>query len=519
MSGHADPKKKRRRMKKFVITELSAVDKPAQEGALVTIMKRDDSEDEIEKVLPIPREDESRRDFVSRFMGNSAVSKEFPARDQRLAVANRQFLTKNSDDDIDKSRDRIPILTSSEDGHTHIVWVTGSRGGETTMQRGSDDEHMHDHPWIIGMDGSLVIGENVGHTHTVASDSMVAAMRALFMAEEDATEAAADVVFAQHADGPPVDLEELEDDELPGLVVKAWLADQFPIRCLSDLRNAVDAFDHAEDQKRVASYIVKQARALGLDDELPEDGELLAIAKTVGPADGDPKKGTEMSKTEQTVKVTIDPAELNKLKAEIDIFKALCQLNDDQREYHGKLGEEEASAFLKMSPEDRQSELDKVKASVNVVYKSAEGVEYTSADDPRLVASARSSDSSAKEVAIMKAFTKNAEYQKRAESELKNMPGEEPVKVALLKAVDTIEDDEVRKGALEIIKAGNSKLAKALSVTGTREGVDTDQSDADEKLNVMAKKFQEDHPETNFFDAYEKVGQANPELLEKAVNG
>lgn len=517
MSGHIDDKKKRRRrMKKFVITELSAVDKPAQEGALVTIMKRDDdSEDEIEKVLPIPRESESRRDFVSRFMGNSSVSKEFPARDQRLAVANRQFLMNKNDDDIDKSRDRIPMLTSSEDGHTHIVWVTGSRGGETTMQRGSDDEHMHDHPWVIGLDGSLVIGENVGHTHTVAPDSMVAAMRALFMAEEDATEAAADVVFAQHADGPPVDLEELSDEELSGLVVKAWLADQFPIRCLSDLRNAVDAFDHAEDQERVASYIVKQARALGLDDELTEYGELLAIAKTVGPADGDPKKGPEMSKTDKTV---IDPADHEKVKAELEVSKAFGQLNDEQREHHGKLGEEEASAFLKLSPEDRQSELDKAKASVNVVYKSAEGVEYTSADDPRLVASARSSDSSAKEVAIMKAFTKNAEYQKRAESELKNMPGEEPIKVALLKAVDTIEDDEVRKGALEIIKAGNSNLAKALSVRGTREGVDTDASNADEKLNIMAKKYQEDHPGTDFFDAYEKVGEANPELLTEAVN-
>lgn len=516
MSGHADAKKKRRRMKKFVITELSAVDRPAQEGALVTIMKRDDSEDEIEKVLPIPREDESRRDFVSRFMGNSAVSKEFPARDQRLAVANRQFMMNKSDDDLDKSRDRIPILTSSEDGHTHIVWVTGSRGGETTMQRGPDDEHMHDHPWTIGIDGSLVIGENVGHTHTVAPDSMVAAMRALFMAEEDATEAAADVVFAQHADGPPVDLEELKDDELSGLVVKAWLADQFPIRCLSDLRNAVDAFDHAEDQERVASYIVKQARALGLDDELTEDGELLAIAKTVGPADGDPKKGPEMSKTDKTV---IDPADHEKVKAELEVSKAFGQLNDEHREHHGKLGEEEASAFLKLSLEDRQSELDKAKADVKVLYKAADGTEYTSADDPRLISSARSSDTSAREVAGMKAFTKNAEYQKRAESELKNMPGEEPVKVALLKAVDTIEDDEVRKGALEIIKAGNSKLAKALSVTGTREGVDTHQTDADEKLNVMAKKFQEDHPGTDFFDAYEKVGEANPELLEKAVNG
>ena len=38
-------------MKKFAITELSAVDRPAQEGARVLILKRDDTETSLEGEL------------------------------------------------------------------------------------------------------------------------------------------------------------------------------------------------------------------------------------------------------------------------------------------------------------------------------------------------------------------------------------------------------------------------------------------------------------------------------------
>ena len=527
MSAHVDNRKKRRRMKKFVITELSAVDRPASEGALVTIMKRDDTDDGIEKVLPKPQRGESRSDFVSRFMGSAAMRKDFPQRDQRLAVANRQFRVKKNDEDIDKSRDSIPVLTSADDGHSHIVWVTGSRGGETTMQRGPDDDGMHDHPWVIQADGSLVIGENNGHTHVVTPDSVLAAMRSMFIAEEDATEAVADVVFAQHADGPPVDLEDFDDEDLPDLVVKSWLTEEFPIRCESDLHNAIGAWDHAEDQDRVAGYIAKRAQALGLDDELPTDGEFAeAIKKTAGPAGGSREEEPKMAKTpSKTVvdKTVEDPdaEELLKVRAELEVSKAFGELDDAQRAYHKDLSEEDATAFLKMSSEDRQAAIEEAKAKVDVVFKSADGTEYTNADDPRLVAAAKSADDSAKQVAGMKALTKNAEYQKRAASELSNLPGEDPVKKAFLKAIDTIEDEDTRKSALEIVKAANDKLAAAFVKSGTRAGVSstaTDSDEADEKLNQLAKAYQLEHADVNFFDAYERVGEANPELLTQAVN-
>ncbi len=73
------------------------------------------------------------------------------------------------------------ILTSAENGHTHIVWLHGA-AGETTMQRDNDPEDgsHHDHPWVLSANGSIEIGANLDHAHTVdAADvttALVAAM-------------------------------------------------------------------------------------------------------------------------------------------------------------------------------------------------------------------------------------------------------------------------------------------------------------------------------------------------------
>lgn len=105
---------KRRRMKKFMIGEISAVNRPAVEGAQALILKRAD------------------------------IQKDF---------------------DEDRA---IVLLTSETDGHTHAVWVhPGMRGGETSFGVDPDKDNSHDHPWVLDATGQITIGENDGHTHTV----------------------------------------------------------------------------------------------------------------------------------------------------------------------------------------------------------------------------------------------------------------------------------------------------------------------------------------------------------------
>lgn len=112
-SAHTSP---RRRMTKFTIDELSAVDVPAQEGARALILKR--AEDHLEK---------------------------FPEENRVVGV-----------------------LTSTVNGHAHLVWLhPGDRAGLTSSARGpGEEDDWHDHPWIL-KDGVIIIGENDGHPHSV----------------------------------------------------------------------------------------------------------------------------------------------------------------------------------------------------------------------------------------------------------------------------------------------------------------------------------------------------------------
>lgn len=41
--------------------------------------------------LPTPKRDEDRDAFISRCMADSTMRREFPRRDQRVAVCNRQY--------------------------------------------------------------------------------------------------------------------------------------------------------------------------------------------------------------------------------------------------------------------------------------------------------------------------------------------------------------------------------------------------------------------------------------------
>lgn len=58
-------------------------------------LEEDPVDDVVDKVLLKPKKGESRKDFVSRFMANAKVRREFPDAKQRAAVANRTFRDKD----------------------------------------------------------------------------------------------------------------------------------------------------------------------------------------------------------------------------------------------------------------------------------------------------------------------------------------------------------------------------------------------------------------------------------------
>ena len=116
-------KPKRRIMRSFKMSEISAVDSPAQEGAGALLMKR------------------------------NGIEKGYS--------------------------DLVDIFTSSADGHQHgvrfAVYEDGTSRIEVSYAAGEDGES-HDHQVMRSSDGSLVLSENQGHTHTLDADALQRAL-------------------------------------------------------------------------------------------------------------------------------------------------------------------------------------------------------------------------------------------------------------------------------------------------------------------------------------------------------
>src|SRR5688500_15780942 len=113
-------------MRSFKMTEISAVDVPAQEGALAAIVKS---------------------------AGGLGGIKSIPIVKYR--------------DEHDRSPSR---LTTDVKGHSHLVTSMDAMSGETTYGKMPGEEYGHTHPWVRTLEGDVVIGASSGHTHEILND-------------------------------------------------------------------------------------------------------------------------------------------------------------------------------------------------------------------------------------------------------------------------------------------------------------------------------------------------------------
>ena len=98
------------------------------------------------------------------------------------------------------------------------------------------------------------------------------------------------------------------------------------------------------------------------------------------------------------------------------------------------------------------------KVAPTEVYKSLDGSIYTTADDARLVKMAQDRDEDRKLIAKRDAELQTERLEKRASVEMPNLPKTNVEKVALLRAVDGIADEIVRKSVTEMLHAANGAL-------------------------------------------------------------
>lgn len=113
-------KNPKRIMRALKINEISAVDRPAQPGAVALIMKRDEG------------------------------------------------------DGGEKSFDKMSALTTDHHGHSHLIRLNGGEDGLEMVSGETSWNSDHTHPWVRGNGGEIIIGvatgsDGIAHTHDIGA--------------------------------------------------------------------------------------------------------------------------------------------------------------------------------------------------------------------------------------------------------------------------------------------------------------------------------------------------------------
>ena len=225
-------------------------------------------------------------------------------------------------------------------------------------------------------------------------------------------------------------------------------------------------------------------------DRAAHEGAVGVISKRNSP------EASEASKRNSAEKEINSMAEktnedLKVLKAKVDevsgVLKAINALTGDELAHYGKADEAGRAAFLGLTPVERAAEIEKAAAQTDVVYKSADGTEYTKADDARLVAMAQKSDAFAKEVADQKALLAERDLRKRAEA-YKHLPGETETVMALLRAVDGLGAEQAEK-CEAILKARDDALGLVFKDASQVAGVAASNGSTADRVVSMASEI------------------------------
>lgn len=188
--------------------------------------------------------------------------------------------------------------------------------------------------------------------------------------------------------------------------------------------------------------------------------------------------------------------ELEKAKKENDELTAklakaelMAGMTDDQKKFHKGLEGDAKEAFEKADSDARDAiiakanETDEEFDADGVIIKRSEVgagmfafMKAQAAKNAKLEADLKKSN----EENIQKA------YETRAEKELPHLPGTAVEKAEMLKAIDGIPNEDMRKKQMEMLKASDAAMAKQFEQTGS-DTTNADQLGANAKLNKMAQ--------------------------------
>ena len=456
------PKKTKRRITKFRMNELSAVDRPAQEGARSLILKR---------------------------FGQTVM-----------------------------------MTLPDDTGHAHLLDTDAAANEMSHATNVDNSENFHTHPYTIDEQGNIEIGESDGHTHQVDEEKLAAMLMTAAIREQierDLVEASENEIFRRFNKSFTAGIAQLIQEGV------AMQDGTFPIVTASDLNTALVALEKVQDKTAAAEHIKKRAEVLGLTDKLLNNGKLESIFfKDAAGNGGEHSTEVDMPENKAATEDKVDfekkAAELEKSVADVTKqlaeAKAFGEFTDAEKAHYKQLTKAKQAKFLEKSREERLEELKQAADSDPVIYKSLSGHEFRKSDDSRLVEMAKQADADRKELQKQREANESLVLTKRAETELEFMPGTVETRVALLKAVDTIEDEEAKAEVLKSLKAKNAQMAGAFETVGSSVEKSYTVEDANAEMEKKAIELSAKE-NIDYYEAYDRVKKAEPALYKRALNG
>lgn len=165
---------------------LSAVPHPAHEGADALLFKarhatrtqggRRFRRKKRPSENPCTQKLQDLTEDLATWLGKAFVESDHDELADFIASHDNTTLAKFDDDG------GVPVvMTSSEDGHAHLLHLSG-RAGSTTWGKSEGEDSGHDHPFMLTLDQaggfSVEVGDSEGHSHVVDTVALNAAFAA-----------------------------------------------------------------------------------------------------------------------------------------------------------------------------------------------------------------------------------------------------------------------------------------------------------------------------------------------------
>jgi hypothetical protein len=234
------------------------------------------------------------------------------------------------------------------------------------------------------------------------------------------------------------------------------------------------------------------ARAVIFKREAPSTaapgGDTLPVSKNTPSAAGANQESHMTDQKDPAAELAVVQKRVADLEAELAISKAIGAFSDAEKSLYATLDVSGKDAFRKLSPEQRALKVQAANDANGEVYKSLAGEVFRKNDDPRLIAIVKRADENERALLAERAERATDTLKKRAATELAHLPGEELAKVALLRAVDGIADESVRKDVAAMLLAGETAVGKAFTAIGSAAGAARPASDAEAASVELEKR-------------------------------